>query len=162
MKSARAACLLLLVSSLAVPFSSSMASTDESVFERIKREHEFVEKNLHQVEVKAKSIAMLTNKTAQPIDVKHYRLQIRLSPDVPDLAGTVTISAETRSQLPTMSIDAEDNLTIDAVRFDGSPQDFKRMKSRIDLNFPEPLAASRSFQVAIDYHGFPVISNILG
>jgi aminopeptidase N len=162
MKSARAASLLLLVLNLLIPPSSSSANKDDSIFERIKREHEFVEKNLHREGLKAASTATSSDVNLQPIDVKHYRLQITLSPDVPAVAGTVTISGETTSQVNAISIDAKQNLTIDDVRFDGSPQGFKRKKNRIDISFSEPLQAFRSFEVAIDYHGIPVVSNLLG
>ncbi len=162
MKSARAASLLLLLLSLLIPFSSSSANKDDSIFERIKREHEFVEKNLHRQGLEAASLATALDSNLQPIDVKHYRLQIRLSPDAPAIAGTVTISAETTSQVEAISIDAEPNLTIDALRFDGSSRSFKRKKNRIDISFSEPLQALRSFEVAIDYHGIPVVSNLLG
>ena len=162
MKSARAASLLLLLLSLLIPFSSSSANKDDSIFERIKREHEFVEKNLHREGLKAASIATALDANLQPIDVKHYRLQISLSPDVPAVAGTVTISAETRAQVDAISIDAKENLVIDAVRFDGSPLGFKRKKNRIDISFSEPLPALRSFEAAIDYHGIPLVSNLLG
>ena len=162
MKSALAVCFLLLVSSLTVPFSPSLASRDDSIFERIKREHEFVEKNLHQQEVRATSFAQSLTVSAQPIDVRHYRLQIKLMPDVPALSGTVTISAETTAEVAAISIDAAGNLTIDAVRFDGSPREFKRKNSRIDLSFAPALASHTSFAIAVDYHGVPVTSNILG
>lgn len=162
MKSARTPSFLLLVLSVLIPLASTSANKDDSIFERIKREHEFVEKNLHREGLKAASIATVLDENLQPIDVKHYRLQIRLSPDVPAVAGTVTISAETRAQVAAISIDAMDNLTIDALRFDGSSRAFKRKKDRIDISFSEPLQALRSFEVAIDYHGVPVTSNLLG
>ncbi|MEK6301938.1 MAG: M1 family metallopeptidase [Acidobacteriota bacterium] len=162
MKSARAVCFLLLAASLAVPFSPSLANKDDSIFERIRQEHAFVEKNLHRQQVGPESLAQSLTVSAQPIDVKHYRLQIRLVPEAPLLAGTVTISAETTAEANAISIDAAENLTIDAVRFDGSPRDFKRKKSRIDLSFATPLSARTSFTIAIDYHGAPVTSNILG
>ncbi|HYV06195.1 MAG TPA: hypothetical protein VFB82_16475, partial [Blastocatellia bacterium] len=162
MKSAQAVCLLLLVSSLAVPFPPALANRDDSIFERIRRDHEFVEKNLHQTEPRSTSHAQSLNLSAQPIDVTNYRLQIHLAPDIPTLGGTVTISGKTTAEAAAISIDAADNLTIDAVRFDGSPRDFKRKKSRIDLGFPAQLAAGTPFTIAIDYRGFPVTSNILG
>jgi aminopeptidase N len=162
MKSGRTACFLLLALSLVAPLFLSHASKDDSVFERIKREHEFVQKDLHQEKVRALSAAAMSSAGAQSIDVKHYRLQIKLSPDVPELAGTVTISAETTAATDTISIDAGANLRIDALRFDGVQRDFKRKKSRIDISFAQPLPARTSFALAIDYHGAPVTSNILG
>ena len=162
MKSALAVCFLLLASSLAVPFSTSLASKDDSIFDRIKREHEFVEKNLHRREVLAASAGATSIASAQPIDVRHYLLQIKLMPDVPALSGTVTISAVTTAEVAAISIDAADNLSIDALRFDGLPREFKRKNSRIDLSFTPQLAANTSFAIAIDYRGAPVSSNILG
>jgi aminopeptidase N len=162
MKSTRTASLLLLALSLLIPFSASSLNKEDSVFERIKRDHQYVEKNLHLEGRKAAAIATILDAKLQSIDVKHYRLQIRLAPDIPSVAGTVTISAETRAPVAAITIDAQDNLTIDAVRFDGSPLGFKRKRNRIEISFSSPLEASRSFEIAIDYHGVPVTSNILG
>jgi len=162
MKSRQTTCFLLLALSLAVPLFPSHASKDDSVFERIKREHELVEKELHQEKVKALSVRAMSSTGPQSIDVKHYRLQIQLLPNVPALAGTVTISAETTAPTDTIRIDAEANLIIDSLRFDGVQQDFKRKKSRIDISLAQPLPAQTSFALAIGYHGSPVTSNILG
>ncbi|HTG16934.1 MAG TPA: M1 family metallopeptidase, partial [Blastocatellia bacterium] len=145
-----------------IPLIPSHASKDDSVFERIKREHELVEKELHQEKVKALSVRAMSSSGPQSIDVKHYRLQIQLLPNVPALAGTITISAETTAPTDTIRIDAEANLSIDSLRFDGVQQDFKRKKSRIDISLAQPLPAQTSFALAIGYHGAPVTSNILG
>jgi aminopeptidase N len=135
-----------------------LANKDDSIFERIRRDHEFAEKNLHRDGFRAASIVTTQSANPQPIDVKHYRLQIRLSPDVPAIAGTVKISAETRAQVAAISIDAEANLMIDAVRLDGCRETSReRIIGSISAS-PNRFNSPRSFEVAIDYHGIPIIN----
>jgi aminopeptidase N len=98
----------------------------------------------------------------QTVDVKHYRLQIRLDPVSTALAGTVTIEGEVVTPTSSISIDAQDNLIIDAVRLDGAAFDFRRRKDLIRLDFSESLAAGKRFAIAVDYHGTPVVANQLG
>jgi aminopeptidase N len=162
----RVACLILLGAILIIPFSPSSAQNRESVFEEIKREHEWVEKGLHG-RAAARSLfaahaAAAAATPQQTVDVKHYRLQIRLDPASTAIAGTVTIEGEAVAQTSAVNIDAQDNLTIDAVRLDGAAVEFRRRKDFINLDFPESLAAGRKFAIAIDYHGTPVVENRLG
>ena len=161
MKPAPILCFLLILG-LTVPCSPSLAGNNDSIFERIRLEHESIEKNLHQREARPARLAQSLTLGAQPIDVKNYRLQIKLTPDTPALAGTVTISAQTTATIGMLSIDAAENLNVDAVRLDGSPRDFKRKKSRIDLTLTPPIAEGTLFAVAVDYHGVPVNSSVLG
>jgi aminopeptidase N len=164
----RIACFILLAVNLIIPFSPSSAQGRESIFEEIKREHEWIEKSLHGRNDRAASVSLFAASAAaaatpqQTIDVKHYRLQIRLDPVLTTIAGTVTIEGEAITPTSNINIDAQGNLAIDAVRFDGAALDFRRKKDLIKLDFSEPLAAGRKFAIAVDYHGTPVVANQLG
>ena len=159
--------LVLIALLLIAPFSSSarilQTQNDESIYEQIKREHEWIEEN-HRHEFAGVSAASYRamGLAAQPVDVQHYRLQIQLVPEPARIAGTVTIQGETLSAVNAINIDAESNLIIDDVRLDGSARSFQRTNSRLTLNFPDTLAAGKKFTVAIEYHGEPTISNLLG
>ena len=167
MKKARVICLVLLNVLLLTTFSSSAhisrTQFDDSIFEQIKREHEWLEKNIHQqsTEVFTTSFQAMAL-TTQPVDVKHYRLQIQLAPEPARITGTVTIDGETLSAVNAINIDAQNNLVIDAVRFDGAALNFQRTSSQVTLNFSGGLPAARKFSIAIDSHGTPTTSNLLG
>jgi aminopeptidase N len=97
-----------------------------------------------------------------PIDVKHYRLQIQLTPSPPQIAGTVTIDAETVAPVNAISIDVFQNLSIDSVQFNGRVTNFQRTQNQIILTFPAPLPARQAFTMTVQYHGRPVVTGVLG
>jgi aminopeptidase N len=162
---ARVICLVLTAIFLTIPFSSSArispAQYDESVFERIRREHESIEKSHHAPAAVAAAPYVSMGTAAQPVDVKHYRLQIQLTSQPAGISGTVTIEGETLSAVGAINVDAQSNLIIDGVRLDGAPRNFQRTSSQVTLNFPDA-AAGRKFTAAIEYHGNPIVSNLLG
>ncbi|HEY7547406.1 MAG TPA: M1 family aminopeptidase [Blastocatellia bacterium] len=132
----------------------------ESIFEQIRREHDEIEK--YHSPSPAASLLRPQATAAQSIDVTHYRLQIRLEFNPAMIRGSVTINLSTVAPASSIAIDAQSNLTVDAVRFDQSSKEFQRTNSQIKLNFPEPLAPSSDHTIAIDYHGPPSTSNLLG
>ncbi len=155
MKKMRIICLALLAASLVTPLFNPSAQNDESIFDTIRREHEWVEKNLHARDTREPNFTVTQSVAPQPIDVLHYRLQVGLTLDQPRVAGTVTIAFETLAEVNAVMIDAFENLQIDAVRFDGAAREFVRARRSITLNFASPLPSNRQFTVAIDYHGDP-------
>ncbi len=161
----RVACLVLLAANLIIPFSPSSAQDRQSIFDEIKRDHEWIKKNLHKRTAtnqlfSANEVAAAT--PSQSVDVKHYRLQIRLDLATSAIAGTVTIEGETLAPTGSINIDADNNLEIDAVRFNGAATDFRHKKDQITLNFAQPIAAGGKFAIAIDYHGTGTGNNGLG
>jgi aminopeptidase N len=151
------------MTALASPARLSRAQSDDSIFEQIKREHEWLQKNLHHQSAAVQASSFQTTAlTAQAIDVKHYRLQIQLVPAPARIAGTVTIEGETVAAVNAINIDAQDNLVIDAVRFNGVARDFLRANDQVTLNFSGGIPAATRFVIAVEYHGTPAISNLLG
>ncbi|HKP13931.1 MAG TPA: M1 family metallopeptidase [Blastocatellia bacterium] len=127
-----------------------------SVFDEIRREHEWIEKNLHRpppAASPAKTLARLQAVTTAPqtIDVQHYRLQIRVNPDAPSATGTVTIQAQTTAPTSVVNIDAFNNLAIDAVRVDDAARAFTHKNNRLTVSFAEALPAARPLTIAVDY-----------
>src|SRR5262249_50064145 len=73
-----------------------------------------------------------------------------------------TLTGQTTASVTAVRLDAQDNLTIDSVRLNGVTREFTRSTSRITIGFGSTLAPSTQFSVAVDYHGRPVISDLLG
>ncbi len=160
----RVVCLALLAANLIIPFSPSSAQDRQSLFDEIKRDHELVEKSPHN-RPKANQLfrAAIAAITTQSIDVKHYRLQVRLDLVAAAISGTVTIEGEAVAPTGSINIDADRNLQIDAVRLDGTALGFRRQNDRISLDFPQPLAVGGKFAIAVDYHrAFPKNKSGLG
>ena len=159
MNKARLVLLLLLVVTLVGVARPLPRQADSSIFDEVRREHEWIEKRLHEglSAPAASSIRPLVSAEAittapQTIDVEHYRLQIRFDPDAPGILGTVTIEAQTTAATIAVIVDAFDNLTIDAVRVDGAAHSFTRKHDRLTINFAEALPVARHLAIAIDYH----------
>jgi aminopeptidase N len=170
MTKARSMILLLLAVTLVVSARPSSRQAGESVYDEIRREHQWIEKHLHEqaparlAAPSAKPLVRLQALTAAPqtIDVQHYRLQLRFDLDAPAIAGTVQITARTTAPTAAINIDAFNNLTIDAVRVDNAAPSFRRKQNRLTINFAEALPAGRQLTIAIDYHGTPNINNSQG
>src|SRR5436853_5205853 len=161
MTKARIVIFLVLAVTLVVSARPSFTQDGDSVFDQIRREHQWIEKHLHEpapailAATAATSLVRLQALTAAPqtIDVQHYRLQIRLNLDALAIAGTVEITAQTTAPTATINVDAFDNLSIDAVRVDNAAQNFRRKNNRLTINFANALPAGRPLTIAVDYHG---------
>ena len=156
MRSARIACLVLAVVLLGAPLAGTAAQSDESLFDRIRLEHESLEKSLHRQSVVLSSLSP-SSVESQSIDVRHYRLQLQLIPDDSGTAGVikgaVTISGDTTGTVSEVKIDARQNLNIGSVRLDGAPSVFRRNKRQVVVSFPGAVPAGRPFTIVIQYQG---------
>jgi aminopeptidase N len=153
----------VLVLLMMVTFSSSIsrAQNDLSIFDEIKRQHEWLEKNLHtQKDLPAKIIpdAIGANPT---LDVQHYKLQIGLTPEPASFTGKVIITAQTLSPTASIAIDAFSNLTIDAVHINGQARQFQRNADNFVVSFSNATVAGQLIAVEISYHGTPTSSGAL-
>src|SRR5215208_5715902 len=107
----RIVCLVLLAANLIFPFSPSSSAQDrQSMFDEIKRDREWIKKNLHKRTAanqffSANEVAAAT--ASQSVDVKHYRLQVRLDLEAATIAGTVNIEGETLAPTSIINIDAD-------------------------------------------------------
>src|SRR3989442_10741616 len=133
---ARIASLFLSVAILFAPGAHSFARNQESIFERIRLEHVWIEDGSLQESVKAFSSLVASSVVSQPVDVKHYRLQIQLAPETPGITGTLTMTGETTGLVSDINVDAQQNLNIDSLRVDGVPRDIHRNNGRIVISFP--------------------------
>jgi aminopeptidase N len=151
---------------LCTPCVPSPAHNQESIFERVKLEHDEIEKGSHQPGGFALSSLAASSIEPQPIDVKHYRLQIQLAPNELSTAGVitgaVTVNGDTTAPVGAVNVDVQPNLTIDSVVLDGSPNNFHQKNNRVVINFPTPVSAGRGFTILIHYHGASTGSGNLG
>jgi len=167
---ARIMVVLLLVATFVVAARPLSSQAGDSVFDEIRREHQWIEKHLHEPALlaapPAKSLVRLQAITDAPqtIDVEHYRLQIRLDPEALTFAGTVSIEARTTAPTTAININAFDNLEIQTVRVNVENNAFniRRKHNRLTLNFAEALPAGRQLTIAVDYHGTAVENNSQG
>ena len=143
------------VAILCTPFVSSSASTQDSIFERIRIDHEQIEKLSHGRDFQTASLDV-SSVEPQLIDVKHYKLQIQLIPNelgtAGEISGAVTINGVTLASVSSIIVDAQPNLNIDSVMLDGNLNDFRRNGSRIIVNPPAPAATGTPFTIVIQYH----------
>jgi aminopeptidase N len=154
---------------LCTPFVSSSASIQESIFKRIRIDHEQIEKSAHRRGFETASLD-IASVEPQSIDVKHYKLQIQLTPNELGTAGVisgvisgaVTISGVALGSVSSISVDAQSNLTIDSVTLDGSLNNFSRNTNAIIVNLPAPAAAGSPFTIVIRYHAPGSGSNPIG
>jgi aminopeptidase N len=147
---------------LAGTFSFSSAQDGRSPFDDIRRERELIKKQLHADRPSPRAAYRIAAVTPQPVDVLHYGLRIKLTPDPAAIRGRVTIEARATDALTSIEVNAEDNLVIDAVSFDGSPVQYERKRDRITIKPSSPIVAATDFSIVIDYHGAPVVSGRLG
>ncbi len=157
----RIASIGLLLVFYTLPAFYSLGQNREANAEFIKREHQTLEKAMHRLRPASLDQAFLAPQT---INVKHYRLQIQLTPSLtaPQIAGTVTLTGETTEAVSAIAINAQPNLMIDAVSFDGQAKAFQRENARLLLPFASPLPAGTAFTLILQYHGAPTVSNALG
>ncbi len=163
MNRARIVILLLLAVTLVVSARPAFTQEGESVFDRIRREHEWIEKHVHaplpaltaNLTIRSQAIAA----APQTVDVQHYRLQLRFDPAAPAISGTVTIEAVTTAPTATVNLDANKHLTIDAVRVDNAASNFHHKGSRLTISFAAALPAGHKLTIAVDYHGEMAVTN---
>src|SRR5262245_50523520 len=122
----RAVFALLLAGSLVSP-TLKLSADDESIFDRIRREHESIEKHCRSF---VPLSASAQPGALQPVDVKHYRLQITLDPPAAAFSGQVTITGEATSVVSSVTVDAAENIVIDSVKLSGVSAQFVRSTDR--------------------------------
>jgi aminopeptidase N len=160
MNHARVVILILFAVTLAGAARPLSPQANESIFDEVRREHEWIEKHLHErpaappdaQPVKSLARAQAVTTAPQTVGVQHYRLQIRVNPDAPAAAGTVTIQAQTTAPTSAVILDAFKNMVIDAVRVDGVAHAFVHKNNRLTISFDDALPASRPLAIAVDYH----------
>jgi aminopeptidase N len=153
---ARISLCTILAAILCTPFVRSYAEIQDSIFERIKIDHEQVEKSPHRRSFETTSLD-ISSVAPQSIDVKHYKLQLQLTPNDfgtgGTVSGSVTISGQAVGSVSSISIDAQPNLNIDSVTLDGNQNSFRRNSSRIIVDLPALATAGTPFTIVVQYHG---------
>src|SRR6185503_2755941 len=162
----RTVVFVLLIGLLMAPLCNLRAD-DESVFDRIRREHEDIEKTLcgfcsvapeHKTGVLASGQPI----SLQPIDVRHYRLQITLDPAGATVAGRVTVTVGATSAVSSIDLDVADNLTIDSASSAGIQLQFSQGNGKVTVSLPVPLESGKQVNVSVEYHGKAAVVGRLG
>ena len=152
---ARITLCTILATILCAPFVSSSAEIQDSIFERIGIDHEQVEKTPHRRNFETASVD-ISSVEPQAIDIKHYKLQLQITPSetgtAGGISGSVEISGQAVGPVNSISIDAQSNLNIDSVRLDGNQNNFRRNSSRIMVDLPATRSAGSPFVVLVQYH----------
>jgi len=143
-------CLVAALLLLSAAFVRPSAQTERSIFEEIRIEHDAIE-NEHCLSSLQRDLYSQAVEF-QAVDVKHYRLQLRLAMEQGSFSGMLTMNAEATAPVSSVNINAASNLAVDSVLLDGSPADFSRRSDRIEVRFPDTFPNARSFTVAIQYH----------
>jgi aminopeptidase N len=157
MTSARNACLAFTLAVLWAPCIPSLAHNQDAVFEAIRLDHESLEKGSNQQNFLRLSSVVAASVEPQSIDVKHYRLQLQLTPNefgtAGVITGAVTITGETTATISAIDVDAQPNLNIDSVMLDGASKSFRRKNTRVVIPYQAPVPPGTPFTVVIQYHG---------
>ncbi len=142
---------------LCAPCVPSSAQNQGSIFESIRLDHESVEKGSNQQRIFALSSVVAASIDPQSIDVKHYSLQLQLTPNELGtegiITGTVTILGETTATVSAINVDAQPNLNIESVTLNAATNNFRRKNARIVIPFPAPVSPGTPFAVVIQYQG---------
>jgi aminopeptidase N len=133
------------------------AARGDDIFEQIRREHDAIEKSHDQPSAQRPLADAFSS-----LDVKSYLLQIRLGFSPPEIRGSVRLAAEALAPTSSVTVNARENLTIDAVRVDSTVSEFQRTSDALTVNLDRPMAAGSEFSISIDYHGTPTTSSLLG
>lgn len=154
-------CVVILLLVAGIPSSISTAQNDLSIFDEIKRQHQWLEKNLHARQALPAKLIPSAVSTNPTLDVRHYKLQITVTPEPASITGTVTLIAQTVSATASIAIDAYSNLTIDAVLINGQAHTFQRHSDNFVVGFSSAIAAGQIITVEIRYRGTPSSSGAL-
>jgi aminopeptidase N len=107
-----------------------------------------------------KSILQQKNPYQSPLlfhyDVKFYFLDLAVENNTVEIAGNVTIHAKvSHSQLDTIAFELLDELIIDSILVNGSPNSFSRNNDEVFIPLANPFYQEEDFISKIFYHGIP-------
>ncbi|HON18940.1 MAG TPA: M1 family aminopeptidase [Salinivirgaceae bacterium] len=109
--------------------------------------------------LKQKFFAKTTNsydiKTGEMYDVKHYRLNLSINPNVNSISGTVSIFLKTTQLTQTLTVDLRNNMTVDWVKWNDNPVSFIHSNHIITITTPSMLPAGTYGTIEISYNGTP-------
>ena len=142
---------ILVLAGLLMASVRNLRADDESIFDRIRLEHAGIEKASCRVCGNAPGsnsglLPRAQQPSLQPLDVKHYRLQIGLNPDGAVVSGRVTVTAEATAVVSSIDLDSGDNLTIDSAGSEGGTTETRVVvndarKQKVTFTVPKPPAS---------------------
>jgi aminopeptidase N len=133
--------ILLVISSI------SLAQTVNSEFEKM-------------VEAEMKSAAKMQNLTVNPntqnYDITYHELRFTVDPAVSNISGIVTTTFTALANMPTITFDMSDSMTVTSVTRNNQPLTFTQNTNKeLVINFPTAITTGTSATVVITYAGPP-------
>ena len=104
------------------------------------------------------NLARVLSKTSvavQPVDIKYYKLNLRIADQGGFLRGDVTALAIVNDSITAISYDLAAELTVDSVLFNGTPIPFTRSGATVTVLLPKKYSHGDTVMTQIFYHGFP-------
>lgn len=97
-----------------------------------------------------------TSPAQRQFDVRFYRLNLNVRPDLQLLQGSVLIEGVSlASPLSHLEIDLFANMAIEAIRQQSNSLNFQRSGNRVDIQLSAPLQNGEGFSIEIFYRGQP-------
>ena len=90
-------------------------------------------------------------------DVKYYRLNIELDPQIRAISGSVTSYFQAvDSALSTLAFDLSDSLIVDSIYYHNQSLSFNRhLTNAVQIQLPNPITVNTLDSIRIYYHGTP-------
>ena len=93
---------------------------------------------------------------AQPLDVLHYDLDLRLDPAGRTIQGTVTMSFHPTQALSHLKMRLHKDLSVSEIRLDGiAMEGAKHKRASIKIAFDPPLLPDATHEISVTYNGRP-------
>lgn len=96
-------------------------------------------------------------------DVKHYDLALRVNPQEKSIKGVLTVKARIVRAIDKFVLDLDTPLTVETVSLltnGGNPLalNFKRVDTKIWIDFPKMVKAGKTVEVRVEYSGTPRVA----
>ena len=88
-------------------------------------------------------------------DVGHYLLDVQVDPVNKTIEGSVKITAQATVDMEHLQIDLFDNMTIDAINYQGQSLDYTRKHDAVFIDIPL-IEKGKEFILTVKYHGIPI------
>jgi aminopeptidase N len=88
-------------------------------------------------------------------DLLSYHLDIRVDPQKKWIGGTNTIRFKMLREDTRIQLDLYANLNVDRILLGTTPLHYERELNTVWVDFPKPLAAGRTYEIAFHYSGTP-------
>lgn len=136
--------------------STQQAVLDEQTIDRFPHRAEEAQVKARLAAERLQAPAQAMTPAQDQYDVKHYNLNLTLSPTTQTLSGTVTTTAEvTAGPLTAFDLNLFANMTVSAVTSGGVPATYSRAAAILTVNLDRTYATGETVVVSVTYSGNP-------